>query len=258
MFWHLNYSTQQANPKIYIFRKPMIFRVIGMSTKVQELFKGDLEIRAALLSVYDKTGLVQFAKFLADYNVRLISTGGTFTEIRNAGIPVIQVADVTDFPEMLDGRVKTLHPKISGGFLANKANPEHMAALKTNGISTIDMVVCTFYPFEQVAAKMNVTLEDLLEQVDIGGPTMVISGVKNFGSVCVVPRISHYPEVMAAMKANQGKVPFPLRAKLAAAGADAVAEYRSLIRTNISPRLAALAGTQPAPAAPKIKCLHGC
>src|SRR5438132_2446846 len=131
------------------------------------------KIQRALLSVTDKTGVVDFARELNELGVELISTGGTATMIRQAGLPVKDVSEVTGFPEMLDGRVKTIHPLVAAGVLAIRSNPEHMGALQEHSIATIDMVVVNLYAFEKVAAKKDAPVHELIENIDIGGPTMI-------------------------------------------------------------------------------------
>src|SRR5579862_9536084 len=143
-------------------------------------------IRRALISVSDKTGLIDFARFLTERGVALLSTGGSAKALRDAGLPVTEVADHTGFPEMLDGRVKTLHPKVHGGLLARRDLPAHMAALKEHGIDTIDLLVVNLYPFEATVAKPGCTLEDAIENIDIGGPAMVRSAAKNWKGVGVL------------------------------------------------------------------------
>ena len=148
--------------------------------------EGLRHIRRALLSVSDKSGLVEFARALRGFGVELLSTGGTAKALRDAGLEVRDVADVTGFPEMLDGRVKTLHPRIHGGILAVRERPEHLRALEEHRIEPIDMVVINLYPFEQTIAREGVTLEEAVEQIDIGGPAMIRSAAKNFNDVAVV------------------------------------------------------------------------
>lgn len=152
-------------------------------------------IERALLSVTDKTGLVNFAKTLHSLRVELISTGGTARLLRENGLPVIEVSELTGFPEMLDGRVKTIDPHIAGGILAIRSKPEHMRALEQHGIRPIQMVVVNLYQFEKYAAKPNVTREELIENIDIGGPTMIRAAAKNFGDVAVVVSPSQYAEI---------------------------------------------------------------
>jgi len=143
-------------------------------------------IKRALISVSDKTGIVEFAKSLANFGVEIISTGGTARTLREAGLTVTEVSEVTEFPEMMDGRVKTLHPKIHGAFLALRDNKEHLAAMKAHGIEPIDLVVVNLYPFEQTVENEDVLLEEAVEQIDIGGPAMIRSASKNWRDVAVV------------------------------------------------------------------------
>ena len=156
----------------------------------------------ALLSVSDKTGLVDFAKGLTKLGWGLISTGGTAKALRDAGVPVREVSEVTKFPEMLDGRVKTLHPAIHGGLLARRDSREHMKALADQGIAPIDLVAVNLYPFEQTAARRDVTPGDVIEQIDIGGPSMLRSAAKNFESVTVIVDPADYPRVLATFEAG--------------------------------------------------------
>src|SRR5215208_8413001 len=149
-------------------------------------------IKRALISVSDKTGIIDFARELKHFNVEIISTGGTAKALRDAGIEVRDISDVTGFPEMMDGRVKTLHPRIHGGILAVRDNPEHARALEEHEIGPIDMVVVNLYPFEQTIARVRVTLEEAVEQIDIGGPAMVRSAAKNFKDVAVVVSPENY------------------------------------------------------------------
>ncbi len=152
-------------------------------------------IRRALLSVTDKTGLVEFARKLASCGVSLVSTGGTARKLRDAGLEVQDVADVTGFPEMLDGRVKTLHPRIAGGILAVRSNAEHASALARHEITRIDMVVVNLYAFEATAAKEGASFDELIENIDIGGPTLIRAAAKNFSDVAVVTDPSDYPNI---------------------------------------------------------------
>src|SRR5437667_11677860 len=145
-----------------------------------------VRIRRALISVSDKTGIVEFARELKRFDVEIISTGGTAKALRDAGIEVRDVSDVTGFPEMMDGRVKTLHPKIHGALLGLRDNPEHNAAMPEHNIEPIDMVVVNLYPFEQTVRQGGVTLDEAVEQIDIGGPAMIRSAAKNWRDVAVV------------------------------------------------------------------------
>ena len=154
----------------------------------------------ALISVSDKTGIVEFARALHALGITLLSTGGTAKLLADQGLPVTEVAELTGFPEMLDGRVKTLHPKVHGGLLARRDLPEHMAALKEHGIDTIDLLVVNLYPFESTVAKAGCTLEDAIENIDIGGPAMVRSAAKNWKDVAVLTDASQYTQVLAELK----------------------------------------------------------
>ena len=172
-------------------------------------------IRRALLSVSDKTGLVDFARGLRDFGVEIISTGGTATTLRKAGIEVRDVADVTGFPEMLDGRVKTLHPRVHGGILAVRDDARHMAALAEHGIEPIDMVVVNLYPFEQTIARAGTTLAEAVEQIDIGGPAMIRSAAKNFRDVAVVVAPESYAGVLEELSRTGGALSSVTRSALA-------------------------------------------
>src|SRR3954470_19402262 len=158
----------------------------------------------ALISVSDKTGVVDFARALHALGVKLLSTGGTAKLLAEAGLPVTEVADHTGFPEMLDGRVKTLHPKVHGGLLARRDVPAHMAALEQHGIDTIDLLVVNLYPFEATVAKPGCTLEDAIENIDIGGPAMVRSAAKNWKHVGVLTDASQYPAALAELQVSGG------------------------------------------------------
>ncbi|MBT9526172.1 MAG: bifunctional phosphoribosylaminoimidazolecarboxamide formyltransferase/IMP cyclohydrolase, partial [Rhizobacter sp.] len=157
----------------------------------------------ALISVSDKTGVLDFARELHALGVKLLSTGGTAKLLADAGLPVTEVADHTGFPEMLDGRVKTLHPTIHGGLLARRDVPEHMAAIQQHKISTIDILCVNLYPFEATVAKPGCTLEDAIENIDIGGPAMVRSAAKNWKDVAVLTDASQYAQVLAELKAGK-------------------------------------------------------
>ena len=172
-------------------------------------------IRRALLSVSDKTGLVEFALALRGFGVEILSTGGTAKALRDANIEVRDVSDVTGFPEMLDGRVKTLHPRIHGGILAVRDNAEHARALEEHGIGPIDIVVVNLYPFKETIAREGVTLEEAVEQIDIGGPSMVRSAAKNFNDVAVVVLPEQYAQVLGQLESNGGSLGLDLRRRLA-------------------------------------------
>jgi len=164
------------------------------------------KITRALISVSDKTGILELAKDLARYDVEILSTGGTAKMLREAGLTVKDVSEFTGFPEMLDGRVKTLHPKVHGGLLGMRSNPEHVAKMKEHGIENIDMVLVNLYPFEATVAKEDCTLEDAIENIDIGGPTMLRSAAKNWPDVTVITDPADYERVLAEMKENDGSV----------------------------------------------------
>ncbi len=164
------------------------------------------KITRALISVSDKTGILEFARELTRYHVEILSTGGTAKMLRDAGLPVKDVSEFTGFPEMLDGRVKTLHPKVHGGLLGMRGNPEHVAKMKEHGIENIDMVVVNLYPFEATVAKEGCTLEDAIENIDIGGPTMLRSAAKNWPDVTVITDPLDYEKVLSEMNANDGSV----------------------------------------------------
>jgi phosphoribosylaminoimidazolecarboxamide formyltransferase / IMP cyclohydrolase len=161
-------------------------------------------IRRALISVSNKKGAVDFAKGLSEMGIEILSTGGTAKILREAGIPVIEVSDYTEFPEMLDGRLKTLHPKIHGGLLSRRSNPKDMEDIKKHGIKPIDMVVVNLYPFEETISKKTVTLEEAIENIDIGGPAMLRAASKNFQDVVVVVDPDDYSSVIAEMRSSQG------------------------------------------------------
>src|SRR5215210_7979646 len=161
-------------------------------------------IRRALISVSDKTGILDFARELTRFNVEIISTGGTAKTLRDAGFTVRDISDVTGFPEMMDGRVKTLHPRVHGGLLAIRENPEHVAALEQHGIQPIDLVVVNLYPFAETITRPDVTREEAIEQIDIGGPAMIRSAAKNARDVAVVVSSEQYSNLIDELKENDG------------------------------------------------------
>src|SRR5271156_4892344 len=161
-------------------------------------------IQRAILSVTDKTGLVDFARKLSMLGVELVSTGGTAKLLRDSGIAVKDISELTGFPEMLDGRVKTLHPKVHGGILHRRENPAHRAAVAEHGILPVDMVVVNLYAFEKTAARPDVNFEELIENIDIGGPAMIRSAAKNFQDVAVVTSPTDYKAVAEEMQRNAG------------------------------------------------------
>ena len=187
----------------------------------------------ALISVSDKSGIVEFAQALHALEVRLLSTGGTAKLLSDAGLPVTEVADHTNFPEMLDGRVKTLHPKIHGGLLARRDLPEHMAALAQHGIDTIDLLVVNLYPFEATVAKPGCTLEDAIENIDIGGPAMVRSAAKNWKDVGVLTDASQYAQVLSELTAS-GKLSDQTRFSLSVAAFNRISQYDGAISDYLS------------------------
>ncbi len=175
----------------------------------------DIAVKQALISVSDKSGLVDFARALSDRGVRILSTGGTARALIENGITVTEVGDYTGFPEMLDGRVKTLHPKIHGGILARREVPEHLSAIERAGIEPIDMVVVNLYPFAQTVARPDCTLAEAVENIDIGGPTMVRAAAKNYPGVAVVTDPGDYGTVMVELEARRGALTLETRFELA-------------------------------------------
>jgi phosphoribosylaminoimidazolecarboxamide formyltransferase/IMP cyclohydrolase len=191
------------------------------------------KISRALISVSDKTGIVELASGLASFGVELLSTGGTAKLLREKGLKVRDVSELTGFPEMLDGRVKTLHPKVHGGLLAIRSNPEHQAQVKEHGIEYIDMVVVNLYPFEKTARKPGVTLEELIENIDIGGPSMLRSAAKNFEDVTVLVDAADYPAILEELRQNGGNVSRETRAALSRKVFATTAAYDSAISTTL-------------------------
>ena len=191
-------------------------------------------IRTALLSVSDKNGIVPFAKALHDQGIKLISTGGTAKLLAENQLPVVEVASLTKFPEMLDGRVKTLHPTVHGGLLARRDSPEHMSALKEHGIDTIDMLVINLYPFNQTVAKETCSFEDAVENIDIGGPAMLRAAAKNHQDVTVLISPEDYAPVLAEMKANNNSVSYKTNLALAKKVFAHTAQYDGAIANYLS------------------------
>ncbi|WP_341920235.1 bifunctional phosphoribosylaminoimidazolecarboxamide formyltransferase/IMP cyclohydrolase [Polaromonas sp. YR568] len=187
----------------------------------------------ALISVSDKTGIVDFARALHALGIKLISTGGTAKLLADEKLPVTEVAELTGFPEMLDGRVKTLHPMVHGGLLARRDVPEHMAALKTHGIDTIDLLVVNLYPFEATVAKAGCTLEDAIENIDIGGPAMVRSAAKNWKDVGVLTDASQYAGVLEELKST-GKLADATKFALSVAAFNRISQYDGAISDYLS------------------------
>lgn len=205
-------------------------------------------VRRALISVSDKTGLLEFATALAGQGIELLSTGGTANALREAGLNVRDVADVTGFPEMMDGRVKTLHPVVHGGLLALRDNDDHTASMEEHRIGAIDLVVVNLYPFEETVAK-GAPYGEVIENIDIGGPAMIRSGAKNHGFVTVVVDVQDYDAVLAELAANGGKTSYALRQRLAQTAYARTAAYDTAVSTWMAgevpevPRRRAFAGT---------------
>jgi phosphoribosylaminoimidazolecarboxamide formyltransferase/IMP cyclohydrolase len=191
-------------------------------------------IKRALISVYDKEGLIEFARGLARHGVELISTGGTRQALVDAGLTVRDVSQVTGFPEMLDGRVKTLHPLIHGGILAIRDNPRHMDTVASAGIGLIDLVVCNLYPFEKTLARPHSTEEEIIENIDIGGPSMVRAAAKNFRDVAVVTNPAQYAEIIHELDNHRGALPLALRQQLGAAAFEQTASYDRAVSNYFS------------------------
>ena len=196
-----------------------------------------MQIKRALISVSNKEGVVEFARQLHEAGVEIISTGGTMKAIKEAGIPVTYVSDVTGFPEIMDGRVKTLNPYIHGGILAVRDNPEHMAQMEKHGIKGIDLVAVNLYPFKETIAKPDVTLAEAIENIDIGGPAMVRASAKNFKFVTIVTNPAKYNEVIAQIKENGG-VDDHTRMELAQEAFAHTAAYDSMIQDYLAKQLA--------------------
>ena len=192
------------------------------------------KIQRALISVYDKTDLLDIANALAQRGVEILSTGGTARHLREAGIDIVDVSDYTGFPEMLEGRVKTLHPKIHGGILAEWDNGEHKAQAEAHDIGPIDMVICNLYPFEATVAKPDVTLPEAIENIDIGGPTMIRAAAKNYRHVAALTAPSQYPQIIADLDANDGCLSEERRFELAKAAFAHTAHYDTAIATYLT------------------------
>ncbi len=191
-------------------------------------------IKRALISVSDKTGIVELAQALSQLNVEILSTGGTAKLFREQGIPVVEVSDYTGFTEMLDGRVKTLHPKVHGGILGRRDLPEHVAAMQAADIPNIDMVVVNLYPFEATVAKADCTLEDAIENIDIGGPAMVRSAAKNWKDVAVLTDASQYRDVISELQSTGGAVSQATQFALSVAAFNRISNYDGAISDYLS------------------------
>ncbi len=182
-----------------------------------------MKVKRALISVYDKTGIVEFGRALAEMGVEILSTGGTARALREGGVEVVDVSEFTGHPEMMDGRVKTLHPTVHGGILARRDVPEHMAELMAHGKGPIDLVAVNLYPFEETIALPEATFEDCIEQIDIGGPTLIRASAKNHRDVIIVTRPEQQQPVLEALRA--GEVPAELRQRLAVDAYATTAHY---------------------------------
>ena len=191
-------------------------------------------IRRALISVSDKTGILDFARELTSFNVEIISTGGTAKTLRDAGITVRDISDITGFPEMMDGRVKTLHPRVHGGLLAIRDNPEHVAALEQHGIQPIDLVVVNLYPFAETIKRAGVTREEAIEQIDIGGPAMIRSAAKNARDVAVVVSAEQYVRVIDELNQNNGALSLATRNTLAQKAFEHTAQYDIMVSSYLA------------------------
>ena len=202
-----------------------------MGTKMPN---NQISIQRALISVSDKTGVVEFAKFLASRNVKILSTGGTAKLLAENGVKVVEVGDYTGFPEMMDGRVKTLHPRVHGGILARRDLAHHVEAMQKHDIPAIDMVVVNLYPFAATIAKPDVTLEDAVENIDIGGPAMVRASAKNYPFVAIVTDAGDYKSITEEMKAHDGALGHATRFALAKKAFTHTAEYDGMISTYLS------------------------
>ena len=191
-------------------------------------------IRRVLVSVSDKTGVVDFVRSLKEFDVSVISTGGTAKTLREAGLDVTDISEITGFPEMMDGRVKTLHPRVHGGLLALRDNPEHVAAMQEHGIEPIDMVVVNLYPFAETIKRTGVTREEAIEQIDIGGPAMIRSAAKNAQDVAVVVSSDHYQRIVDELKQHDGALSITTRNLLAQEAFQQTATYDTIVSSYLA------------------------
>ncbi len=196
------------------------------------------KVKRALLSVSDKTGIIEFARGLNDLGIELVSTGGTAKSLQDAGLPILGISDITHFPEMLDGRVKTLHPAVHGALLADRSKPEHMQTITAHGIVPIDLVVVNLYPFAETIARPGVTREEAVENIDIGGPSMIRSAAKNHASVAVVVSPADYPAILSELERSEGSLSQATRSRLAAQAYAHTAAYDSTIANYLTAHLA--------------------
>jgi phosphoribosylaminoimidazolecarboxamide formyltransferase/IMP cyclohydrolase len=201
-----------------------------------------VKIRRALISVSDKTGIVDFARELKRLGVEIISTGGTAKALRDAGIEVRDVSDVTGFPEMMDGRIKTLHPKIHGALLGLRDNPQHMSAMHEHNIEPIDIVVVNLYPFEQTVMQGDATPEETIEQIDIGGPAMIRSAAKNWRDVAVIVATEFYEPIIEEIRRHNGSLSQTTRLKLARQAFSRTASYDMMISSHLTSSLVDIGG----------------
>jgi phosphoribosylaminoimidazolecarboxamide formyltransferase/IMP cyclohydrolase len=215
------------------------------------------KIQRAILSVTDKTGLVEFARKLAGMGVELVSTGGTAQQLREAGIAVQEISELTGFPEMLDGRVKTLHPKVHGGILHRRDNPQHLAAVAEHQIPAIDMVVVNLYAFEKTAAKPGVEFQELIENIDIGGPSMIRSAAKNFQDVAIVTSPQDYEALAGEMQSSGGELSPATKWRLAQKAFATTAAYDSAIASTLE-RVSAPESAASSPAGFRLQPPNAC
>src|ERR1700745_2323023 len=193
------------------------------------------KIERALISVTDKTGVVDFARALTSLGVEILSTGGTYRVLKESGIaPLREVAEVTEFPEMLDGRVKTIHPRVAGGILAMRSKPEHMRSIEQHGIPQIDLVCVNLYEFEKIAAKKDAPLEELIENIDIGGPTMIRAAAKNWQDVAVLTSASDYAPIVDELQTAGGVLSSDTHWRLAKKAFATTAAYDRAVSTRLS------------------------
>ena len=192
-----------------------------------------IPVKRALLSVSDKTGIIAFAQKLAEKNIEILSTGGTAKILQKNNVPVLSVDSFTGHPEIMDGRVKTLHPKVHGGILAIRDNPLHQEHMRQNGIQPIDLVVVNLYPFKQTIARSGVTVEEAIENIDIGGPTMVRSSAKNHAWVTIIVDPADYASIIAELDEN-GTISFDTRKKCAVKAFRHTADYDTTIHTYLA------------------------
>jgi phosphoribosylaminoimidazolecarboxamide formyltransferase/IMP cyclohydrolase len=196
-------------------------------------------VKCAIISLTDKSGLKELGQGLKEFGVKMISTGGTAKALRDSGLSITEVSDYTGSPEMLGGRVKTLHPKVHGGILNIRSNPEHQATIKEHGIEDISLVICNLYEFEKTIAQADITPEQAIESIDIGGVTLIRAAYKCFHDVTIIVDPADYPALLAEMKNNNGATTLDFRTKMAAKASNITAKYESAIAGYFN-KLAAL------------------